>query len=77
MPAVKEQGENLLILERDIDNFKLIVQRFDEIILHKASKISLSNLQLKIDKCMLNSRYKEGLIKGNQKHQQILQEINQ
>jgi len=48
VPAVQGFEENMIILERDVETYKQIVNRFDEIILQKASKISLNNLELEL-----------------------------
>jgi len=48
VPAVQGFEENMIVLERDVETFKQIVNRFDEVILQKASKISLTNLEVEM-----------------------------
>ena len=44
IPSIHSFEENMIILEKDIEVYKQIVKRIDEVVLEKASKISVDKL---------------------------------
>ena len=48
MPAIQGFEENIRSFNHDLEQQKLVVRRFDEVILEKASKFHLQNLEDKL-----------------------------
>lgn len=44
IPSIHSFEENMIVLEKDIEVYKQIVKRFDELLMEKASKISVDKL---------------------------------
>jgi hypothetical protein len=59
VPAVQGFEENLIDIERDVETYKQIVNRFDEVIIQKASKVSLANLEEDLRNYIHNNQYRE------------------
>lgn len=59
VPAVQGFEENLIDIERDVETYKQIVNRFDEVIIQKASKVSLANLEEDLKNYIHSNQYKE------------------
>ncbi|CAI2358875.1 unnamed protein product [Moneuplotes crassus] len=58
LPALKGFGETVKTLENDVKTYSQIMNRFDEVICSKASKISLSNLENDMQNYVHGEKYK-------------------
>ena len=77
IPAIKGFEENMITLEKDMSTSKEIVRRFDEILIEKASKLSVDKLIDDVKKLVSINDYSDYKIAVNLTHQKIGSDFEQ